>query len=145
MSHILLPYLLLEAFGLCSCGLGGVVGDGVWDLYEQSSLPLDLCCIFCRWVAWSYPFFFLFRLFLYNLPQQFFKTWWHNVYGLFLIVSPEPKVSLCKASEENTVAGNKDGEDATVPSCSNGHDGPSTSSDCQKEARVRNTLIWTTM
>lgn len=60
---------------------------------------------------------------------------------LFLIVPPVTRVSLGKEDEEDTEAGNKEEEGETLLSCINGYDGPSTSKDCPKEARVRDGSI----
>lgn len=55
---------------------------------------------------------------------------------VFHIGPPVTNLSICR--EDDPVAGNKDEKDAVLPSCSNGHDEPSTSKGCQKEATVRN-------
>lgn len=60
---------------------------------------------------------------------------------LFLIVPPVSEVSLSKEDEKDIEEGNKEEKDSVLPSCSNGHDGPSTSKDCQMEAMVRNRSI----
>lgn len=57
---------------------------------------------------------------------------------LSLIVPQGTKMSLSKEDEEDNVAGNKEEKVLTFPSCSSSQDEPSTSNDCQKEAKVRN-------
>ncbi|MCJ8736688.1 hypothetical protein PDJAM_G00015400 [Pangasius djambal] len=57
-------------------------------------------------------------------------------YAAYFAYPPVTQMSLSKENEEETVAGNKEEKDAMLPSCSNGHDGPSTSKNCQKEARL---------
>ncbi|KAF7704602.1 putative E3 ubiquitin-protein ligase UBR7 [Silurus meridionalis] len=57
-------------------------------------------------------------------------------YAAYFAHPPVSNLSLSTDDENTSVAGNREEKEALLPSCSNGHDEPSTSKDCQKEARL---------
>ncbi|XP_027028648.1 putative E3 ubiquitin-protein ligase UBR7 [Tachysurus fulvidraco] len=57
-------------------------------------------------------------------------------YAAYFACPPVTNLSICREDEDDPEAGNKEEKDAVLPSCSNGHDEPSTSKGCQKEATL---------